>query len=85
MIQLNVTGKKGRASISCDSYMAAYDEKNDIVTIMAYKGQDRIHTTTVPRNGMDIQVDVMYLDPNIADKFNTSFKLKSLFPRKKAA
>ena len=85
MIQLNVTSKNSRASIFCDNYIAVYDEKNDAVVIMAYKGNDRLHTTTVPRGGEDVEVDVMYLDPNVADKFNVSFKLKSLFPRKKAA
>lgn len=85
MIQMNLESKHTRSSVFCDTYAAAYNVKSDTVVIIATKGNAMVHTQTVTREDDDVVVEVMYFDPNIADRFNTKFTLKSLFPRKKAA
>lgn len=85
MIQVNLTSKYNRSSVLCDSFASGYDPKSDTVAIVCIKDGAKAHTQVINRNDPEILVELVYLDPDVAHRFNGSFKLKSLFPRKKAA
>ena len=81
MIQINLTSKFKRSSVLCDSFASGYNQKADTVTIVCVKDGEKVHTRTIYRNDPEVLVELVYLDPDVAHKFNGSFKLKDFFPR----